>query len=145
MAELNIFAPLAMIILGRARRSSERMRHLLAAALTVSLVASPVFAQVIELGVADAQPVFDEANRQGRVFVRLDREGASAFALFTRDHLQKRINILIDGEVRATPLIREPIVSGSFPLSGLSSAEAANALSARLKSGQSVLTVALAN
>ncbi len=127
------------------QRNIERMRHLLAAALIVSLVASPVLAQVIELGVADAQPVFDEASQQGSVFVRLDREGASAFALFTRDHLQKPINILIDGEVRATPVIREPIVTGSFPISGLSSAEAADALSARLASGRSVLTVAPAN
>ncbi|NTF31182.1 SecDF P1 head subdomain-containing protein [Rhizobium skierniewicense] len=121
------------------------MRHLLAAALTVSLVASPVLAQVIELGVADAQPVFDEANQQGKVFVRLDREGARALALFTREHLEKRINILIDGEVRATPVIREPIVSGSFPISGLMSKEAADTLSSRLTSGRSVLTVAPAN
>ena len=121
------------------------MRHLIAAAFTANLVASPVAAQVIELGVADARPIFDETSQQGSVLVRLDREGAQAFAKFTRDHLRKPIKILIDGEVSATPVIREPVVSGSFPISGLTSAKAADALSARLASGQSVLTVAPAN
>lgn len=121
------------------------MRHLITAAVTANLVAFPVLAQVVELGVAEARPIFDETSQQVSVFVRLDREGAQAFAKFTRDHLQKPINILIDGKVSATPMIREPIVGGSFPISELTSAKVADALSARLVSGQSVLTVAPAN
>ncbi|TDK31245.1 hypothetical protein E2F50_20085 [Rhizobium deserti] len=89
--------------------------------------------------------MFGETSQQGSVLVRLDRERAQAFAKFTRDHLQKPINILIDGEVSATRVIRDPVVSGSFPISGLASAKAADALSARLASGRSVLTVAPAD
>ena len=124
---------------------NSNVRYIIAAAFAASLVASPVAAQVIELGVADAQPMFDETSQQGSVLVRLDREGAQMFAKFTRDHLQKPIKISIDGEVIATPMIREPVVSGSFPISGLASAKAADALSARLASGASVLTVSPAN
>ncbi|QCI98146.1 SecDF P1 head subdomain-containing protein [Agrobacterium larrymoorei] len=121
------------------------MRQLITAALTASFFASPALAQVVELRVADAQPMFDEASQEGSVLIRLDREGAKAFALFTRNHLQKPINILIDGQIRVTPIIREPIMTCYFPINGLKSASAAAALSARLASGRSVLTVAPAN
>ena len=120
------------------------MRHLLAAAFIASLVASPVSAQGVELVVADAQPFFDETTQEGGVLVRLDRESGRAFAQFTHDNLQKRINVLVDGEVNARPMIMTPIL-GALPITGLTSAEAASALSARLKSGKSVITVAPAD
>lgn len=121
------------------------MRHLAAAILIASLAPSPVSAQGIELGVAEARPVFDEASREGRVLVRLDPESALAFARFKYDNLRKSIRILVDGEVNATPMIMEPIVGGSFPISRLPSAQAAEALSRRLASGRSVITVAPVN
>ena len=117
------------------------MRPLLTAAFLTGLVATPVFAQSIELAVVDAQPFFDEASQEGSVFVQLDRESARAFAKFTRDNLRKQIRILVDGKVNATPTIMEPIFAG-FPIQGLASDEAASALAARLKTGQSMITAA---
>ncbi|MEF2073322.1 SecDF P1 head subdomain-containing protein [Consotaella aegiceratis] len=122
-----------------------RMRCLFAAFFIAGFCPFQTLAQSLELSVADARPMYDDAMQEWRVFVRLDRESTRAFAEFTYAHVQQPIRVLVDGEVVVTPFIQTPLDGGTLSFGGLESSAATDALAERLRNRRSVLTVAPAN
>src|SRR5206468_2917911 len=49
--------------------------------------------------------------------LELDHDGAKIFEQATRDHLDQRIAILVDGQVMSAPVVREPIAGGKLAIS----------------------------
>ncbi|GJD40390.1 MULTISPECIES: SecDF P1 head subdomain-containing protein [Methylobacterium] len=115
-------------------------RLLLAAILIAGSLGTSAVAETLALEVADAQAMIDDGD--GRIFVRLTRRSATALAGFTRAHIRRPIAVLVDGRVKSTPFIQEPLVTGALSVGGLADREEALAVSKRLRSGRSVLTVA---
>jgi SecD/SecF fusion protein len=78
----------------------------------------------------DAQSSVDERSELVMTF-RLSEAGASKFATFTRDNVERPFAIVVDGRVVAAPIINEPILGGEGQIMGPSLDE----LAARIRSG----------
>lgn len=83
----------------------------------------------------DAQPGYDQQNKQPIVSFKLDRVGANKFANATKDNVGRPLAIILDNEVISAPVIREPILTGSGQISGNFTTEEANQLAVLLRSG----------
>ena len=104
-------------------------------ALTGAAAAEPITIQLIDAGL-------DREPRTGAVIVTFTMSKASqaAFARFTQENMGRKVEFRVDGKTVSTPLIREPILSGSGQISGVKPEEARD-LAARLSSGQAKLQV----
>jgi preprotein translocase subunit SecD len=69
------------------------------------------------------------------VTLELSPEGAKSFAEATTANVQRRIFILLDGQVISAPIVIEPILDGSAQITGFSTPEEAYAMSVMLNSG----------
>ena len=69
------------------------------------------------------------------VSLRLNDKGAEIFAGVTAANIGKRLAIVLDGEVRSAPMIRETIPSGQAQITGQFSIDEANDLSVVLRAG----------
>ncbi len=69
------------------------------------------------------------------VSLRLNDKGAEIFAGVTAANIGKRLAIVLDGEVRSAPMIRETIPSGQAQITGQFSVDEANDLSVVLRAG----------
>ena len=85
------------------------------------------------LTVLDADPL--EQRGVPGVAVRLDAEGARVLGQITLERTGLPMAVVVDGEVVMAPQIREPILKGSFLISGDFSLEQAAQLAVRLRSG----------
>lgn len=81
-----------------------------------------------------AQQSFDQ-NNQAVVNITFDSEGGRRFATLTRENVNKRFAIILDGKVISAPVINEPILGGSSQISGNFSVESATQLAISLSSG----------
>ena len=94
------------------------MRHLLILLLSFCLL-GPVFAaDRLPLSVAGAEAGTDPLTGQPVVNVTLDAKGQKALAEFTRDNIGKVVEIMVNDKVVVAPTIRDPLVGGSFDISG---------------------------
>jgi len=86
--------------------------------------------------VADARVDFDQqAFGQPRISLSLNAEGSKKFGTITQENVNRRLAIVLDGEVLSAPNIREPILSGNAEITGMFTFEEANLLALSLRSG----------
>jgi len=84
----------------------------------------------------DARVDFDSTGfNLPRISLTFNARGAKQFADLTREHVNERLAILLDGEVYSAPNIREPILDGSAEITGQFTFEEASILSLALRSG----------
>lgn len=82
----------------------------------------------------DAQPAFDEQGRPAVSFT-FDSQGARVFARVTRDNVNKRFAVVLDGQVITAPNINTPITGGSGIIYGNMTVEESQELAVLLRSG----------
>ena len=83
----------------------------------------------------DAQPGFDRQTNQSIVSFKFDNSGAKKFANATKDNVGRPLAIILDNEILSSPVIREPILTGSGQISGGFTVEEANQLAILLRAG----------
>ncbi len=83
----------------------------------------------------DAQPGFDQRNGEPIVTFRFNNNGARRFAAVTQENVGRPFAIVLDHEVIAAPVIREPILGGSGQISGSFTVQSANDLAILLRAG----------
>ena len=83
----------------------------------------------------DAQPGFDRQTNQSIVSFKFDNVGAKKFANATKDNVGRPLAIILDSEILSSPVIREPILTGSGQISGGFTVEEANQLAILLRAG----------
>ncbi|MCU0729192.1 MAG: protein translocase subunit SecD [Sphingopyxis sp.] len=82
----------------------------------------------------DAQQSFDQ-NNQAVVSIAFNSQGATTFARITREQVNQRFAMLVDGKVLSAPSIDEPILGGQAQIRGGFTVESASAMAIALKSG----------
>jgi protein-export membrane protein SecD len=90
----------------------------------------------VRLSAADmcnAQPGFDQRSNEPIVSFRFNSNGARRFAQVTTENVGRTFAIVIDNEVAAAPVIREPILGGSGQISGKFTVERANELANQIR------------
>ncbi|MDI1477328.1 hypothetical protein [Polyangium sp. y55x31] len=102
---------------------------------TYVLTGEPI---VTEANVVDASVGMEGAPiRQGVVTVTLDAAGGERFHAATREHVDERIAIVVDGKAFSVPVVKAPIPGGQFWIStheyGVQAVAEAERLAARLR------------
>ncbi len=96
----------------------------------------------------DGQHIKNAQARPGTgsydVVFSLDAEGSTIFADVTRNNVNKRLAIILDGKVQQAPNISEPITGGNASISGQNSIDDANTMAIILKSGSFPVPVVVA-
>ena len=72
---------------------------------------------------------------QPEIIIDFNTEGAKEFADITRQHVNERLAIVLDGVVLSAPNINEPILNGNGRITGNFSFEEASLLALALRSG----------
>lgn len=84
----------------------------------------------------DAKPAFDQRTDEPIVTFRFGVAGTRKFAQVTGENVGRAFAVVVDGEVMAAPVIREPITGGSGQISGNFTLQSANELAAVLRHGE---------
>jgi SecD/SecF fusion protein len=93
-------------------------------------------AEVIGADLTNAIVNFDQsAFNQPVVSITFTRDGARKFASVTADNVGKRLAIVLDGNIKSAPVIRERIPSGEGVIQGRFTPEEANDLAIVLRAG----------
>ena len=108
-------------------------------ALAGAAAAEPLTIQLIDAGFDH-----DLRTREPIVTFVMSKASQAAFARFTQENIGRKVEFRVDGKAVSTPVIREPILSGSGQISGGFKLEEARDLAARLSSGQAKLQIELA-
>ena len=85
--------------------------------------------------IADAAPGFDQRTREPIVTFRFNAAGTRRFARITEENIGRPFAVVLDDEVIAAPIIREPILSGSGQISGSFTLEDANRIAQLMRAG----------
>lgn len=89
--------------------------------------------------ITDAQPGFDSQSSQAAVHINLDGRGARIFKNVTREHVGKRMAILLiekdKTEIITAPVIREEIGGGRVQITGMDSPQEASDVALLLRAG----------
>ena len=86
--------------------------------------------------IANAKVDFDSAGfNQPKISLSFNSKGSGKFARITREHVNQRLAIVLDGEVLSAPNINEPILSGSAEITGRFTFDEASLLALALRSG----------
>jgi len=93
--------------------------------------------------IAGASIALDSMNRP-TILVQFDPQGTSRFSRMTGENIGRRLAILLNGEVLASPVIREEIRGGKAQISGNFTLDEAFRLSVNLKAGTLPMTLSLA-
>ena len=72
---------------------------------------------------------------QPKIALRFNSKGKGRFARITRENVNRRLAIVLDGEVLSAPNINEPILSGNAEISGRFTFDEASLLALALRSG----------
>lgn len=83
----------------------------------------------------DAAANFNQQNGEPVVTFRFDSVGAREFGDVTKENVNRRFAIVLDGKVISAPVIREPILGGSGEISGNFTLQSATDLSVLLRAG----------
>ena len=105
-----------------------------AASLLFSLLLLPTgaFAEPLTLEVTEAEGAYDARNGQPLVSFRMSEASRKAFADFTAQHVNEKIDIRVDGNSVTQVVIREPITGGTGQILA-TSVDAARQLTERLR------------
>lgn len=86
--------------------------------------------------IEDARVDFDTTGfGEPRITLSFKAEGSKVFADITRNHVNERLAIVLDGKVLSAPNIREPILSGQAEITGQFTMDEASLLALALRSG----------
>lgn len=77
------------------------------------------------------------------ISLSFNARGAAAFARITKENVQQRLAILMDGKVYSAPVIREAITGGNAEISGSFTAEEARRLAGVIESGNLPVSIAI--
>ncbi|MEQ9520199.1 MAG: protein translocase subunit SecD [Parvibaculum sp.] len=83
----------------------------------------------------DAQPGFDQQTNEPIISFQFDTSGARRFGEVTSKNVGRPFAIVLDNEVIAAPVIREPILGGRGQISGSYTVQTANDLAVLLRAG----------
>jgi preprotein translocase subunit SecD len=72
------------------------------------------------------------ASGKPEISVELSDEGKELFAAVTREHINKRLAIVLNGQLYAAPIIRSEITDGKAQITGNFTEEEAQQLAARI-------------
>ncbi len=103
-------------------------------AVVLLVAAAPAVAAPLTLKVATALASFDSTG-EAVVNVRFDPGSARALAEFTAANVGRRVELRVDGQAVASPVIRDPITGGEIVISGSMTAADAGRLAMRLREG----------
>ena len=84
--------------------------------------------------VSDARPSFDDKGSP-TVSLSFTPAAGDVFERFTREHVGRRLAIVLDGQVRSAPVIRDRIAGGTASISGGFTSAEAHDLAIALRSG----------
>ena len=85
--------------------------------------------------IVDASPGFDQRTRAPIVTFRFNAHGTRRFAQVTEANVGRAFAVVLDNDVLAAPIIREPILGGSGQISGGFTVEDAYTVAMLLRSG----------
>ena len=85
--------------------------------------------------IADAAPGFDQQSREPIVTFRFNAAGTRRFARITQENIGRPFAVVLDDQVIAAPIIREPILGGSGQISGSFTLEDANRIALLMRAG----------
>ena len=85
--------------------------------------------------IVDARAGVNQFTGSPTVNFKFNDAGTERFARATRENVDGRLAIVLNGEVISAPFIREPIAGGSGEITGSFTIESANALAIQLRSG----------
>lgn len=108
------------------------MRSIAASFLFSLLLSTPAFAEPLTLEVTEAETAYDARNSQPLVSFRMSEASRKAFADFTAQHVNEKIDIRVDGSSVMKVVIREPITGGVGQILA-TSPDGARQLTERLK------------
>jgi len=115
--------------------------------LLICLAGAALPAQAAErmrLEIVRAAVTPDQYSGSPAVDIWLSRQSQMEFALFTAEHVGAAIDVLVDGKVLISPFLQTPMTVDRLMLTGLASAEEAEALAARLGGKKSRVEVRVA-
>lgn len=92
-------------------------------------------AELTGASLVDARPTFGQQLNQPEVSFTLDRVGAKIFSVVTEKNIERRLAIVLDGEVQSAPSIRGKIPNGRGVITGRFTPEEAKDLSVILTAG----------
>jgi preprotein translocase subunit SecD len=101
--------------------------ELLHASNGTAFVVEKQFAAISE-DIFDTRVTFDQDIHQPIVVLRFNVTGARRLSQATRENVGRRLALILNGELLAAPVIREPIAGGAARLSGSYSIEEAERL-----------------
>ncbi|HEY8575671.1 MAG TPA: hypothetical protein VIL88_04950 [Devosia sp.] len=108
-------------------------RVLMALSLALLTVAPGlVLAQEVTIEIQSADAKRDEATGEPMLVLLMSGDGQEAFADFTAAHVGEVVDVLVDGHLVTSPVIRSPISDRWMVLNGSFALEAAEALAERL-------------
>ncbi|MFP4107806.1 MAG: protein translocase subunit SecD [Desulfonatronovibrio sp.] len=84
--------------------------------------------------ITNANTAFDQYN-QPYVSIRFDNQGSRIFERITSENIQKRLAIVLDGNVYSTPVIQEKISGGQASVTGGFTVDEAHDLAVVLRAG----------
>ncbi len=83
---------------------------------------------------SSARATYDDKN-EPVVLINFTSKGKKQFADVTTRYVQKKLAIVLDGEVISAPVINEPIIQGNAEISGLASIDEAKEIALVLQTG----------
>jgi preprotein translocase subunit SecD len=101
----------------------------------------PAAAEPLVLEIIAAEAAIDLRTKEPVVSFRMSAASAQAFAQLTRENIGRQIDIRVDGKSVMKPFVREPILGGMGQIAALLSQDQANALAARMATGQAKVEV----
>ncbi|MCC5970718.1 MAG: hypothetical protein JJU15_12280 [Pararhodobacter sp.] len=107
---------------------------------------SPVAGQAepLALGIATARTQVD-GNGINEIHIELDKAGRDAFHALTRENVARTLDILIDGRLAVSAMIRVPIPDGRILITSQYSAVEAAEIVRRLQDGSATATARTRN
>lgn len=119
-------------------------RSLLALLAGLLLTIGAMAAEPMAIAVESAEAGLDEFTGQPLVNVRWSAEGQRAFALFTADHVGKRVDLMVGKEVVTSPVVQTVLDMRDIQITGLVSLAEARDIAGRLTGKKARLFVRLA-
>jgi len=108
------------------------LRHIAAAILIGGWLCPFAAAETLLLDIKQATSKIDEHSREPVIEVVLGDESARRVADVTTKNIGAQAEIRIDGDAVLKPVIREPLLHGTFMISGRFSRQQADAIAKRL-------------
>jgi preprotein translocase subunit SecD len=114
-------------------------------ACAVSLMVVSAAAEPLTIELVDAQVGYARGRNEPIISFRMSPASQKAFAQLTAANVDRQMAMRVDGATLSAPVIREPILGGSGQISGRFTAQQAEDIAARLRSGKSKLEMEILN